>query len=661
MRETRQTKLDTFDDDIDDEPRRESPATIQMKRELAGMAYNDQIEALKPSTEAMPPSAAMAVQAARGGLSGDVHQTAAQGVSGGGGALPHGDTIQQSFGNHDISGVKAHVGGKAEQANKALGAEAYATGSSIAFKSSPSLHTAAHEAAHVVQQASGVSLPGGVGSVGDKYEKHADKVADKVVAGESAAPVLNEMTGGGGGAGVQRQEGVQFAGGGTSGPSTGSGNSWEDYCSGLTGELQTAARSISDPAQQDKFKGLNDVKKGVFAKLRSAQAKSRFLAGGDPPDRIQLIVINAANLALYESLFGGAPATALPVFEAMTPDEWTDLGKMALNLCVDLLKDTTKLNDWRTGRATQALQANADVAAQLSLNKDDAAELETYLQPVAAGRAGERLRRVIADPAFESESTKGDFIKEVRDQVVVGHKEAWQAMTDSQGGYILKGTPCDISQKVDGLPVEITKAVPMVTLIQYNPASTDLIKRILDAASSHADCPKTTGVDASGSPAQVPDYSAWGGLSGDAKGALAGVYLSGGGSAAFDPMSDLTGFSLRSGFPMAYWMFDSAALVACMRAPTVGEIQAILAVEESTAYESGLVIFDLSEAGKQRLLNDPEGSKIRRPTAIDGLQFDQFMMVEDPDQSYGVTSGGAGEVIVGTVTNADVTVKRLVP
>lgn len=34
----------------------------------------------------------------------------------------------------------------------ATGAEAFATGNHVAFASSPSLHTAAHEAAHVVQQ-----------------------------------------------------------------------------------------------------------------------------------------------------------------------------------------------------------------------------------------------------------------------------------------------------------------------------------------------------------------------------------------------------------------------------------------------------------------------------------------------------------------------------
>jgi hypothetical protein len=83
----------------------------------------------------------------------------------------------------------------------------------VAFASQPDLHTAAHEAAHIVQQRSGVSLEGGVGKAGDSYENHADKVADAVVAGQSAEPILNQMSGGAKGEGVQRKA-VQQAGGG---------------------------------------------------------------------------------------------------------------------------------------------------------------------------------------------------------------------------------------------------------------------------------------------------------------------------------------------------------------------------------------------------------------------------------------------------------------
>jgi hypothetical protein len=117
---------------------------------------------------------------------GVVQQVAATGGADAGGPLPHGNTIQRLFGRHDVSGIEAHVGGAAEAANRGIGAEAYATGHHVAFAAAPSLHTTAHEAAHVAQQRGGVQLKGGVGEAGDQYEQHADAVADAVVQGKSA-------------------------------------------------------------------------------------------------------------------------------------------------------------------------------------------------------------------------------------------------------------------------------------------------------------------------------------------------------------------------------------------------------------------------------------------------------------------------------------------
>jgi Domain of unknown function (DUF4157) len=137
---------------------------------------------------------------------------ATTGVAGSGGALPHLARIQDAFGPaHDVSGVRAHIGGAAAAAADQIGADAYATGHDVAFRASPDLHTAAHEAAHVVQQRQGVQLYGGVGEAGDVYEAHADAVADRVVAGRSAADLLSGLGGGSagasaGGAAVQRKD-----------------------------------------------------------------------------------------------------------------------------------------------------------------------------------------------------------------------------------------------------------------------------------------------------------------------------------------------------------------------------------------------------------------------------------------------------------------------
>ena len=137
----------------------------------------------------------------------DIHATAQRGVSGSGSRLPHEATIQRAFGRHDLGGVQAHVGGEAATASRALGAEAFAHGNSIAFKGQPDLHTAAHEAAHVIQQRGG-GVPAGMDNgPGDPLEQHADRVADAVVSGGSAEALLDPMAGGTGGtpeAAVQR-------------------------------------------------------------------------------------------------------------------------------------------------------------------------------------------------------------------------------------------------------------------------------------------------------------------------------------------------------------------------------------------------------------------------------------------------------------------------
>jgi hypothetical protein len=106
-----------------------------------------------------------------------VHAAAARGTSTPASPLPFSDTLQRAFGRHDISSIHAHTGPEAAASAQAMGAEAYATGDHVVLGQGADLHTVAHEAAHVVQQRGGVQLKGGVGSVGDFYERHADAVA----------------------------------------------------------------------------------------------------------------------------------------------------------------------------------------------------------------------------------------------------------------------------------------------------------------------------------------------------------------------------------------------------------------------------------------------------------------------------------------------------
>ncbi|HMG21550.1 MAG TPA: DUF4157 domain-containing protein, partial [Kofleriaceae bacterium] len=87
--------------------------------------------------------------------------------------------------------MQAHGGSEAAASAHAMGADAYATGDHVVLGRGTDLHTVAHEAAHVVQQRGSVQLKAGVGAAGDAYERHADAVADRVVAGQSAEDLLD--------------------------------------------------------------------------------------------------------------------------------------------------------------------------------------------------------------------------------------------------------------------------------------------------------------------------------------------------------------------------------------------------------------------------------------------------------------------------------------
>jgi Domain of unknown function (DUF4157) len=94
--------------------------------------------------------------------------------------FPHREVIERSFG-HAVP-AHAHIGPRAAEASRAQGAEAFAERGEVAFASrSPELHTAAHEAAHVLQETVGAA-----GAPKD-LEAHAEQAAALVTAGRSAA------------------------------------------------------------------------------------------------------------------------------------------------------------------------------------------------------------------------------------------------------------------------------------------------------------------------------------------------------------------------------------------------------------------------------------------------------------------------------------------
>lgn len=194
--------------------RKADPKNIQLKADMADRGASKDMRMLAAGGFDAASNALAPVQldGGKSGMDPAAVQRAAQvGVSGSGGKLPHLGSIQAAFGRHDVSAVQAHGGGTASSACEQMGAHAYASGNAVAFKGQPDLHTAAHEAAHIVQQRAGVSLSGGVGKSGDAYERHADQVADAVVQGKSAEGLLDKHAGGGSGSAVQQQA-VQMKG-----------------------------------------------------------------------------------------------------------------------------------------------------------------------------------------------------------------------------------------------------------------------------------------------------------------------------------------------------------------------------------------------------------------------------------------------------------------
>ncbi len=122
-------------------------------------------------------------QIARAG-GGAAHAGAARGLEGAAVDFPHRERIEAAYGQP--LAAQAFVDEDARRACAEMGAQAFTLGDRVAFGSQPDVHTAAHEAAHVLQQRRGCSVDGGVGRDGDDHEVAADRAADLVVQGRSA-------------------------------------------------------------------------------------------------------------------------------------------------------------------------------------------------------------------------------------------------------------------------------------------------------------------------------------------------------------------------------------------------------------------------------------------------------------------------------------------
>jgi len=144
-------------------------------------------------------SAPVQRQAERDAAPDAIRGAAREGVRAPAAPLPFATRIQRAFGRHAVGGIRAHLGPAAARTTGAMRADAFAHGDHVVFGAAPTLHLAAHEAAHVVQQRAGARPAGGIGRVGDVLERHADAVAARVAAGGTAEALLDRIPGAGAG------------------------------------------------------------------------------------------------------------------------------------------------------------------------------------------------------------------------------------------------------------------------------------------------------------------------------------------------------------------------------------------------------------------------------------------------------------------------------
>lgn len=185
-----------------------------------------------------------------------VQARASEGVAGGGGAVPFQAKMEDSFGT-SFAGVDSHVGGAAAESCEAMGAQAYATGNSVAFKKEPDEALVAHELTHVLQQRAGVQSKGDGES--PALEAEADAVGARVAAGGSVADIAAKYDGGAKAAAVQRKEAAEPA------PAAGAeaaGQEEEEEESPVTAEPEPAAAATegSDGGEGGGTKPTQDAK-----------------------------------------------------------------------------------------------------------------------------------------------------------------------------------------------------------------------------------------------------------------------------------------------------------------------------------------------------------------------------------------------------------------
>ncbi len=334
-------------------PQAESGAAIQLR----GLSHSQGMAALSPCLRQghdIQRRALSPIQC-KGG-SATVHSAAQRGTRGAGSQLPYLAQIQGGFGRHDVSGIKAHTGSEASAACDQMGAQAYASGSDVAFKGAADLHTAAHEAAHVVQQRAGaVSLSGGVGQVGDVYERHADSVADAVVQGKSAEGLLDQMAGGGSTDASVQQKGTPSAPVVQRAPGT---ETSDQVAAAMnTSECEATADVSGDYAAFDNALGQAEIHADTYLQSASNQVQNMMVSYTTAVNRFQT-QLNAKSSESGEASLGAelllsalsiALPGVVPISAALLRVASKDFYAEAIGFAIDAVKEVLKTGIEYTG------------------------------------------------------------------------------------------------------------------------------------------------------------------------------------------------------------------------------------------------------------------------------------------------------------------------
>jgi hypothetical protein len=417
---------------------------------------------------------------------------------------------------------------------------------------------------------------------------------------------------------------------------------WTQFCSTLPGDLKDKALGISDEEQRTVLRTVGLEFARAFLALTSRPCRLEMARlGWQQNAAIQTMALAPDELFIYEQNLDGAKRVVWR--DQLTVDERKDAKTMPPDALTKILTIPSELQNWRTLRTKQVLSKQVvDGLIAAGENPDQIANV------LSASRGGDRLRRILQDPQLPP-ATVVRFMLDVKAKLAT-IPDPFEAMKAVQPAYKLLGN--DASKDGAFATMEILKALPILNFAKFGSIPTpQLIEACATAPESDNRIPRKS--DKSVNKQRLAEVLTDDNL----RKSLAMAYFPEYGKQGLDKLSGcdvgIVGGRVGKELLPAYWMYDAKAqMTLAMKADAVSKA---LAVDENPDYLRGAVITALPDSIKAQY--GAQGG-IKRPTAIDGLAFDQFQLVDDPNQCFGITAGGMGEVTVAPIMFSQTTPKR---